>query len=162
MNATSCRTCPETFWPDEENATECVSIEPTYMKPTDLIASCLIAVNALMLIVTIIFIIIFFIHKEMKLVKASGKEFMAIILLGITSAYVIAFLFILKPSRELCFATHFGFNLTATLIYAPLLVKTVRVYRIFAASEKFDKNLRCLSLQSQMGITWILFVLQVS
>ncbi len=161
VNSSSCSACPRAFWPDEVNATDCVSIEPTYMKPTDIIASCLIGVNALMLIVAIIFIMIFFINKKMKLIKASGKEFMAIILVGITLAYIIAFLFVLKPTREFCFATHFGFNIAATLIYVPLLVKTVRVYRIFAASEKFDQNLRCLSLDSQMAVMLILFLLQV-
>ena len=71
------------------------------------------------------------------------------------------YVFILKPSTLFCYITHFGFNLTITLIYAPLLVKTTRVYRIFAASENFDRELRCVSLSSQLFITWIVCVMQV-
>ena len=161
VNASVCEVCPETTWTDDENATECIPIGPTYMTPDDIIASNLTALNGLFILIALTFVITFLINKDKKLVKASGKQFMGIIMLGAILAYIVVFVFILKPSTEFCYVTHFGFNLTITLIYAPLLVKTTRVYRIFAASENFDRELRCVSLSSQLVITWILCSLQV-
>ena len=157
----SCRACPATFWPDQETATVCKSIEPTYMKPVDIIASSLIALNAMLLIITISIISLFYKHRNKKLVKASGVHFMGLIMAGITLAYITVFVFIMKPTTEFCYFTHLGFNVAATIIYAPLLVKTSRVYRIFVASDNFSQNLKCVSLPSQLIITNILIMIQV-
>ena len=157
----SCHACPATFWPDQETATVCKSIEPTFMKPVDIIALSLITLNAILLIITFSIIILFYKHRNKKLVKASGVHFMGLIMAGITLAYISVFVFIMKPTTESCWITHFGFNIAATLIYAPLLVKTSRIYRIFVASDNFSQNVKCVSLPSQLVITNILMIIQV-
>ncbi len=131
------------------------------MHPTDIIASSLMALSGALLIITVTFISILYHYRERKLIKASGKESMAIIMGGIVLAYCTVFMFIMTPSQLACYCSHFGFNVAVTLIYAPLLVKTNRVYRIFAGSEKFSKEFWCISLKSQLGITAFVCAVQV-
>ncbi len=132
------------------------------MKPVDIIASSLITLNSLLLIITISIISLFYKHRKKKLVKASGVHFMGLIMAGISLAYITVFVFVMKPTTIFCYITHFGFNVAATFIYAPLLVKTSRVYRIFVASDNFSQDLKCVSLSSQLLITNIIIVFQVS
>ncbi len=161
VNSSSCEICPELYWPDEENAETCIKIGATYMKPTDIIALSLISLNGLLLITTLIFIILFYKNRKKKLVKASGKEFMGIIMMGMCLAYITVFIFVMKPNIIFCYITHFGFNISVTLIYTPLVVKTNRVYRIFAGSEKFVKEFKCISITSQLFITAVIVIIQV-
>ncbi len=74
VNSSSCSECPSTFWPDNENATTCVSINPTYMHSSDIIASSLMALSGVLLITTIIIISILYHNRERKLVKASIRN----------------------------------------------------------------------------------------
>ncbi len=148
VNETSCQACQENTWPDPDTATFCLPIEPTYMRPTNLISIGILLITGTFLIISFIFAIILTKNRDRKLIKASGRELMAIIMLGIIVAYVIVIFFMAKPSTIYCYFTHFGFNLSITLIYTPLLLKTIRVYRIFAASENFSQNLQCVSPRS--------------
>ncbi len=162
VNQTSCGACPVTFWPDDESATTCISIEPTYLKSTDIIAIGLIFLACLSLIMTIILIILFYKNRGEKLIRASGRELMTIIMGGITLAYLIVFTFITKPTTVFCYISHFGFNISVSLIYGPLLMKTNRVYRIFSGGKKGVKTFRFISSSSQLFMTIIIILMQVS
>ena len=162
INQTSCGACPVTFWPDDESAATCVSIEPIYLKSTDIIAIGLIFLACLSLIMTIILIILFYKNRGEKLIRASGRELMTIIMGGITLAYLIVFTFITKPTTVFCYISHFGFNISVSLIYGPLLMKTNRVYRIFSGGKKGVKTFRFISSSSQLFMTIIIILMQVS
>ncbi len=161
VNKSSCELCPTTFWPDGENATNCIPIEPTYMKPSDIIASCLMALTGLSFLATSIIMLTFWKNRKKKLVRASGREFMAIIMFGICSAHVIVFVFMMKPTKIFCYITHFGFNIAVTFLYGPLLVKTNRIYRIFTASDKFKQKIKCVNLWNQMIMIAVILLVQV-
>ena len=64
-------------------------IEATFMTPDDIIASSLTAVNSLFVLVTVTFVIVFILNKDKKLIRASGKQFMGIILAGASLAYIV-------------------------------------------------------------------------
>ncbi len=161
VNSSSCEACPPTLWPDDDFATTCIPIEPTYMKPSDVIALGLLALSALLFIMTLIFIAIFIKNREDKLIKASGRELMTIIMVGICLAYLVIFSFVMKPSDVYCYISHFGFNITVTIIYAPLVMKTNRVYRIFTSGKKGVMSLKFISSSSQLLITIIICLMQV-
>ncbi len=161
VNETSCRACPDKTWPDDDTATSCLIIEPTYMQPTNIISIIIFSLTSLLLLTSIFFVVTLFKNRERKLIKASGRDLMSLIILGIILAYLIIFSFFGKPSTVFCYVSHFGFNLTITLIYAPLLLKTSRVYRIFAASQHFSKKLHCIRSGSQLMAVLVLVLIQV-
>jgi hypothetical protein len=51
----------------------------------------------------------------------------------LASATVISH--VMWPSDSLCLFRNVGFHISTNLLYAPLLVKTVRIYRIFTAAK---------------------------
>ena len=125
-------------------------------------ATCIITLNTILLATSFIIIAIVMKNRHVKLVKASSLDLMGIIMGGISLAYLVVFTFVAKPSLFFCYVSHFGFNISATLIYSPLLVKTNRVYRIFAGGKKGLKKLRWIGSSSQLMMTSILTAVQVS
>ncbi len=162
INETSCRACPDKTWPDDETARFCLPIEPTYMQPTNIISIIIFTLTTILLIISIFFVANLFKNRNRKLIKASGRDLMSLIILGIFLAYLTIFSFLGKPSTIFCYFSHFGFNITITWIYAPLLLKTSRVYRIFAASQNFSKELHCIRSASQLAAVLILVLIQVT
>ena len=92
--------------------------------------------------VFIFFVVFMFIkYRETKLVKASGRELCAFILLGILLAFVNSFIFIYPSGKINCSLRQIMPGFAFCLCYAPLFLKVNRIYRIFANAEKFEKTL---------------------
>lgn len=162
VNKSRCKVCPENTWPDEQTVTICQKIPPKYMKFGDTIPIGLLVLACLGIAGQIAVTIVFYKHRDLKLVKASSRELTSIISVGILTGYCTVFAFISKPTTILCYVSHIGFNLSVTLIYAPLLLKTSRVYRIFASGKKGTKALRFIGSSSLLAMTAILVFVQVS
>ena len=161
VNDSTCVACEETLWPDDMTALECVPIEPTYMHITDWAALALLLTISLGIAVTAGIISLLYRNKQHKLIKASSRELMAIIMVGIILAYLSVIFFLLKPTTASCHISHVGFNLSVGLIYAPLLLKTNRVYRIFTGGKRGVKELKYISAESQLIFTGVVFIFQV-
>ena len=126
-----CEECPIFYWPDELTATKCLPIDLTYMKLDDPFGIILLFGIAI-----VMFVLHFFVkNKTNKLIKASSRELSIIILLGIILEFVTVIIIVMKPTDLLCKLSTSGFNWAIVVIYAPLLAKTNRVYRIFKAGK---------------------------
>ena len=104
---------------------------------------------------------LFKVNKDTKLIRASSKELNFIILTGILFAYVSVFFYLTKPADWSCICRHVGFNVAVSLIYAPLLTKTNRVFRIFSAGKRGVKRPPYISRKVQLILTSLLLLLQV-
>ena len=160
VNKTDCLECPTTTWPDESKS-ECVSIEPTYLLWSDSLVHCLAVLALLGILVTCIVAGAFVVHRDTKLIKASSRELSSIIWGGIILAYISVFFFLLKPSEWSCALNRFGFSISITLIYAPMLVKTNRIYRIFASAQKTTRRPQFTSPRSQILASLFLILIEV-
>ena len=160
MNQETCKQCNLTTWPDDETATECVVIPPTYLK-WNVLANILAVIAILGALSSGIIAGLFRVNKDTKLIRASSKELNAIILIGILFAYVSVFFYLIKPSDWSCICRHVGFNIAVSLIYAPLLTKTNRVFRIFGAGKRGVKRPPYISTNAQLILTSLLLVIQV-
>lgn len=161
-NFTSCEVCPLNEWPDVATQTFCEDIAPTYILWTDSMAAGLLIASCLGLFLSIGTIVLFIVHRNNRLIKASSRELSAIILTGIFLAYATIFFYVAKPDPIMCAINRYGFSVTITFIYAPLLVKTNRIFRIFAAGKKGTKKPSFIDSQSQVFICCILLLIQVS
>lgn len=135
-NKTNCELCPLLSWPDEQSATVCLRIEPDFLLWTSPLKMTLVIVTGVGLFSCLITAVIFIENKNVKLIKASSRQLMAIIMIGIILAYVTVVILLLYPSTVVCYFGRFGFNLSVSFIYAPLMIKTSRVYRIFSAGKR--------------------------
>ena len=156
-----CEVCPENTWPDQEEFTTCQPIPPTYMNWLDPIGLGLVAMAAVGLLTVFILIHIFSKHKDKKVIRGSSIELMVFIKIGLFLAYGTVFAFITKAETWACYTNYFGFNLSCTLIFGPLFVKTNRVYRIFAASENLKKRIKMVDATSQVIFIVLIVLIQV-
>ncbi len=127
-NGTQCNKCADTYWPDDHSGT-CAPIGPEYLHWTGAISISLVTVTSCGLVSGVTCIVMFWINRHNKLIMASSRELMMIVMLGIMLAYGTVFVLLAKPETISCVVSTYGFLLSVTLIYCPLLVKTNRVYR---------------------------------
>ncbi|CAD5111518.1 unnamed protein product [Dimorphilus gyrociliatus] len=159
-NRTGCEECPEFFWPDKE-ALECVAIEADYLKWSDFetIIILTLAIFGLFLSILITSFIIW--KRNEKLIKASSIQLTAIILIGIKLCLMSTFLFLIKPNDTVCSLSRYLFNISNSLIYAPLIMKTNRVFRIFSSARKGNQSVKYTSNRFQVLMAFLLVLLQV-
>ena len=127
-NGTQCYKCEETYWPDDESGS-CVPIGPEYLHWNGPISISLVTLSTFGLVSGVTCIVMFWINRQNKLIMASSRELMVIVILGIMLAYGTVFILLAKPESVTCILSTYGYLLSVTLIYCPLLVKTNRVYR---------------------------------
>ena len=106
--------------------------------------------------------IIFWNKRHMKLVKASNKELSLILLTGGLLAFASALTFVIKPSNWSCILRHLGFNLSVNLLYSPMFMKTLTVYRIFYHGRRGLKRPRMVSAMAQLCLVSLSFLVLVS
>ena len=110
-----------------------------------------------MLLVTSLFVK----HRNRKVIKGSSRELSSVIIIGLFIAYVTAVAFIYEPNIWSCYLNFFGFNISIAAIFAPLFIKTNRVYRIFAAAERCQMRVKLIDTASQMVFAIMAVLLQV-
>ncbi len=161
VNKEGCEPCNATEWPDEDTATECLPIAPTYLQWNNGISISLSFLSVLGIVTCLGTCIIFYQKRNTRLIKATSRELSGIILLGTFHAYITVFAFLARPSDSSCLLNRIGFNVSVSVIYSPLVVKTNRIYRIFRAGKRGVKKSPYISSSSQLALTGILILLQV-
>ena len=161
-NFTSCRQCPENTWPDSETATICERIKPHFIHWGNTIGVALLILSLAGLVGTGAMTGLVIYYRDRKIIKASSRELMSIILVGITLEWLTAIVITAKPTKLTCFFSNLGFGIAIATVYSPLLVKTNRVYRIFAASRLGAGKPRLISPKIQVALSMSIILLQVS
>lgn len=161
LNKTSCKECPENYWPDKKGALECLLIDPDYLKWSDSETIVLLSIAGSGICFYLIIVFFIFTNKDKKLIKASSLQLSSIILLSILLNLITVILFLLKPSTIVCSLRRYLFSLSNTLIYAPIIMKTNRVYRIFTSARKGIKAIKFSSNRSQLIFVFVIVTFQV-
>ena len=162
VNGTSCQPCPFGQWPDEDTATYCTIIETTFLNWSSWITLLLTVIIIVGLLFTFYTVVFYILKRHEKIIKATTRELCSIILVGIFIAYLTALFYFLKPEHWLCLINRHGFNLSVSLIYSPLFVKTNRVYRIFQAGQKGIQKPKYIGTLTQIIISALLILIGVS
>lgn len=85
----------------------------------------------------------------------------SIIILGILLIFIDVLLLIAKPNTIICVANRLIFSFSCSLIFGPLLLKTHRIYLVFAASSKLKRVSKLAKESSQYMLTLFLLGVQV-
>lgn len=160
-NFSSCKMCPIFYWPVDERQNNCEKIAPHFSQFGDKTAIIACSVASFGSFVCISIVMIFFQYRNDRPIRASSRELSQLMLLGISVAYLLVFSFMATPSDVVCYINYVGFNLSFTLVYAPLLVKTIRIHRIFKSGRKSVNLPPCTSSCSQLVIAGTLILIQV-
>ena len=131
--ATECDMCPEYSWGNKPltGSDGCIEIEESYLKPYDGLAIALM-ILAFIGLISVVFVTIAFIRFwNTPIVKSSGREQMILLLIGISLCFVVTVVFIVKPSTPSCALRRIGSWFCFSLVLSALLVKLIRIARIF-------------------------------
>lgn len=160
---TRCEDCPLFTWPDPAtNRTTCRDIEvdvPEWNSARGIVQitlalGCLFCCKAVVLFVCR--------HWNCRVIKACSRELSLLMLLAICLGYVAMVTLLAWPTEVSCRANYLLFCLSFALIYGPLLVRALRIYRIFNASQRSVRRPSMVSSGHQFFFSTGLVLVQVS
>ena len=136
-SATQCRTCSETMWGNQPltGSSGCVTVEESYLRPSDAWSIVLIIVAVFGLFAVAFVTAVFAYFWNTPIVKSSGRDMMVIILIGILLCFLITPVYLIKPSPAICALQTIGLWFCITIVLSPLLVKLIRITRIFLIQD---------------------------
>lgn len=135
----------------------CRRLPIEYMSWADSEAMISLAIASFGIFVTLWISVIFMRHHNTPVVKASTRELMYIIMIGILIAYSCNFVLVAKPTIVTCYFTRILPGLSFAMVYGALVTKTNRIARILEGTKKIiTKKPRFMSASSQVIITCIL------
>ncbi len=160
-SGTMCTACPSLTWPNETTFENCVIISPTYLTWSDpyALGLCGLAGFGLISTFTITFIVIK--YRERRVIKGASWELIFIILIGLTMSFVTVLFFIAKATFVICIFGRIGFNVSCSLIFGPLLVKTNRIFQVFRAANKMSRKVFMADKMTQIIFTCVIQGVQV-
>ncbi|KAK7479919.1 hypothetical protein BaRGS_00028827, partial [Batillaria attramentaria] len=169
-NEETCEPCDAQSKPNS-NRTGCTRLPVIYIEPGSLWFLLPAAFCTFGMILTTFVLVIFIRYNRTPVIMASGRELCYLLLLGIFLSYTTAFVILIRPSPVLCAIRRLGLGVSLCFIYAALLTKTNRIYRIFNVGIKAmvkrpsytsprSQILICsclVSVQGVGGLTWLGF-----
>ena len=156
----ACRECDRGQTPNEKR-TQCILIQPDYLTWSDGWSIAILILTSVGIIITTIIAVIFAVHYDHQLIKASSRELIAVLLTGILLCYFLPFFFVAKPSPWICAVRRFGVGFCFAVCYSALLVKTNRIHRIFNRPPDTVQRPRLVTPLSQLVFTFLLLCIQV-
>lgn len=148
----TCRLCSQGSVPDHNRAT-CVKLPIVYLSWDNTVAQVLAVLVSVGLITTLGTAAFFIAKRYHRVIKASGRELALFLFLGVLSCYVAVLLHFVKPTNVLCGVKRFADGVSMTMCYAPVLLRTNRIYRIFKAAQKSVRRPSFVSPLSQTFVT---------
>ena len=147
----TCFLCSKGSIPDL-NLTSCVRLPVVYPSWNEVPAQVLTALVSVGIISNIGTAVFFVVQRRHRVVKASGRELSIILFIGVVSCYVAVLVHFIKPTKTVCGVRRFADSVSMTMCYAPVLLRTNRIYRIFKAAQK---SVRRPSFVSPMSQTFV-------
>ncbi len=131
--AKACFSCPNGTWGNNpaNGSTECIPIPESFLSYGHPYSIVIVIVAILGLTLVLATVIIFAIFWKTPVVKSSGREQMILLLIGIACSFTLAFFFVAPPHPAVCAIQRIGLWFSFSLIFGSLMVKIVRVARIF-------------------------------
>ncbi|KAH9523699.1 Metabotropic glutamate receptor 1 [Bulinus truncatus] len=158
----SCEPCPEYYWPDPKtNYTTCQAIPLSHPSINGTMSIVIIAIGILAIISAILVLAAYIFLWDVRVIKASSRELSVLQLIAILVGYVTIICFQNVPNPALCGSIYYMFCLSFSWLYSPLLVKAVRIFRIFQSGTKYNVRPRFVSSKSQIVMATVLILFQV-
>lgn len=161
ISETECDECPMGMWPNG-NFSVCDPIVPTPISWINPIILVITIMSCLGLILVAVITGAMIVHREHRIIKASGRELNAINFVGITLCFLSAFVLPLPPTTATCIVVDALISLSFTLTYASTLLKVNRIFRIFQSAQKGVQRPGMVGPKDQLVMAAALIFVQVS
>ena len=154
-NSTDCEKCPIFTWPDKRtNYSTCTPIQPLTMADKKVYIGFMTIVSGIGILVCLLMALFLYRKRNSRVIKASSRELSALMLIGILMGYIVILTLSMPANTITCKMNFFMCNLSLTLIYAPMVVRIVRIYRIFKLKSGTIsiRKLSCVSPTTQVSL----------
>ena len=157
-----CVSCPVNQWPNSSDRTQCIDIIPTWLSITDPLGTAYAVIATVGIAFCVLVLLVFVLNHDHVLIKASSRELMFLMLAGLIVCYFFVFTFLIKPTEYVCILKMFGVSVSFTIIYSPMSIKSIRIYRIFESGKKMNRKPRLVTCRSQLIMATSVVLLHVS
>ncbi|XP_018423208.1 PREDICTED: vomeronasal type-2 receptor 26-like [Nanorana parkeri] len=130
----SCMKCRDDEWSNEKKD-QCVPKVLEFLSYTDVISKVFITASALLCIVTVLVMGIFFSYLNTPIVKANNRNLSFVLLVSILLSFLCVFLFLGQPLDITCILRVTTFGVIFSIAVSSLLAKTIMVYIAFKATK---------------------------
>ena len=146
------------MWGDNPTvgSTSCVSIPKVYLEFSHPFAIIVSIGSVAGLIVLIVVMVVLAIHWKSPVVIASSRESVVLVLIGAGSSFGSSFIYLSPPSLTICTLQRMLLWCSFSLMYGSLLVKVIRIARIFVFQKSSLKKLVCVQTHHQVIFSLLL------
>jgi len=133
VSATNCSLCSFNHWGNKplSGSTHCVPVKVRHLEYSNGWAVAAMSIASLGILMLAAVIVIFAIHWNTPVVKSSGREQMIMLMVGIGLCFVLTYIVVSPPSTAVCVFHRVGVWLCFSIAFGALMIKIVRVARIF-------------------------------
>lgn len=156
----SCQSCLQGYRPDSEH--KCDKLPVVYPTWRDTAAKVLVVLTSVGLLLTLATAVFFSVKREHCVIKAAGRELCAILFTGIVCCHVASLMYFVKPNATVCAVRHFASVVSITMCYAPVVLRTNRIYRIFKSAQSSTVRPPFISPMSQVAAASAIIGVQVA
>ena len=139
----------------------CLLMQETKINWNNPVVLCFIILSVLGVGLTVFVALIFCWYNDNIIVRASGRDLSYIILLGICFTFSCCFVFIWQTTQTTCILRGGLPGFSFLTCYAPLFLKTIRIYRIFVGAQKSVSRPAMVSTQSQFITLFVILSTQL-
>ena len=156
----TCSSCKPGYVP-RDDLTKCDRLPVVYPSLNDSPAQVLAVLSCGGLVASACSAVVFVVMRKHRVIKASSRELSFILFVGVVSCYIAALLHFVKPERTICGILRFSDSVSMTTCYAPVLLRTNRIYRIFKAAQRSVRRPSLVSPLSQAFVALGIISVQV-
>ena len=132
-NTTNCTLCDDNHWGNNplSGSTHCVPVKVQHLDYSNGWSIVSMCFASILLIILTVIIVIFAFNWKTPVVKSSDREQMVMLLVGIGICCILTFVIVAPPSTAVCVFQRVYVWFWFSLAFGALLVKIIRVARIF-------------------------------
>ncbi|GFO15682.1 metabotropic glutamate receptor, partial [Plakobranchus ocellatus] len=130
-----CKPCPSDSQPNA-TLTGCERLPIVALVPTSLWFVLPVAFSLAGVVCTVFTFGVFLVFNKTPIIMASGRELCYILLFGISISYITSVAMLARPSMFTCLIRRFALGVSLCFVYAAILTKTNRIFRIFSVGIK--------------------------
>ena len=162
LNSKACNVCASHMWGDNplEGSSYCRAIEESYLSLSGRFGIFLTVFGFIGIILVCIVVVGMAKLWNNPIIKSSGREQMVLLLFGVAMCFVLTAAFLVRPSYAVCFFQRAGTWFCFSVILSALLIKLVRITRIFLRRNT-SKPPRFIQPWHQIMFSLLLVALQM-
>ena len=128
----------------------CVEIPKVFLSFSHPFAIVVSAGSVLGIILLIVAVVLLAVFWNSPVIRASSRESVILVLIGAASSFVSSFIYLSPPSLAICVLQRILLWFCFSLMNGSLLIKVIRITRIFVFERSRTKQLKCVQWYHQV------------